>query len=690
MSARLIDFCKWTSEKTAAMMSEVSFPGRKISDSLQASFKMLNGRLRHPEVRILILGPLKSGKSTLMNVLCQHASVSQVNPLPAYPCTVEVRDIERNNQLIPAEKECCTFYRNGIPLEPMALEAGLQHLNELLEDYIERPGKPETRYDKVVQKINLLPSPEMPPENRYTVLIDSPGLFFSNHTYSADANKEFEEADVVIFVVRQEQLFFESVNEYLKKFSAEAMHRRGFILVNIAVPTDKELESYDHNEYKKKLDTYFRRHIASPDLNQELINDDRISIRFANLFMAAAAILDKNPVYEKAYQDSETRQSLDSIRKYLRTKLVDEKIKDLSKKFEQTLREARAYLDTLLQEEEILVSEMRQKLLYLKKEIQGKEDLKCGIGDEKSVAHAAIERNTRRLEILAGDINPETLPLHDPDPLIKQLQIGFNSLPLSSAHAMNDEELRDLVTKSYMKWQGGAHGNRTFRNLVKIIWQEDVSGDNFSLVQYYHQLFFATYKDCVAKLRKSFSDELLRLAAGDSESEDIINNAINHELAKGEPKLLLFTPRGFWLWRKTPESIWGDGTRIVDEENEDILHLEADRFIGQILQDWEILDLFSSENLQRVAKDILRKNFLSHLRVLIQKQSDAQNELVGKLVKREEKVQAEIDALSETHRKQEDEWNYHRSIFSGIEDRKKHLTDMLESFQKDVYNFVRL
>jgi len=671
-------------------MSEVSFPGRKIDDSLQESFKMLTGRLRHPEVRILILGPLKSGKSTLMNVICEHASVSQVNPLPAYPCTVEVRDIERNNQLIAAEKECCTFYRNGVPLEPMALESGLQHLNELLEDYIERPGQPETRYDKVVQKINLLPSSDMPPENRYTVLIDSPGLFFSNHAYSADVDKEFEEADVVIFVVRQEQLFFESVNDYLKKFSTEAKHRRGFILVNIAVPTDKQLESYDQNEYKKKLDTYFRRHIASPDLNQELINDDRISIRFANLFMAAAAILDKNPVYEKAYQNSETRQSLDSIRKYLRTKLVDEKIKDLSKKFEQTLRESKAYLDTLLQEEEMTISEVRQKLLYLKKEIQSKEDLKCGIGEEKSVAHRAIERNTRRLEILTGEVNPETLPLHDPDPLIKQLQIGFNSLPLGSEHAMTDEDLRELITKSYMKWQGGAHGNRTFKNLVKIIWQEDVSGDNFSLVQYYHQLFSATYRDCVAKLRKNFSDELLRLAASDSESEDIINNAINHELAKGEPKLLLFTPRGFWLWRKTPESLWGDGDRIVDEENEELLHMEADRFIGQILQDWEILDLFSSENLQREAKEILRKNFLIHLRVLIQKQSDAQNELAEKLAKREEKVQAEVGELLETHRKQEDEWNYHRSIFNGIEGRKKNLTDMHESFQKEVYNFVRL
>ncbi len=63
---------------------------------LVADLASLSNRTRRPEIRILIVGPLKSGKSTLMNVLLRNANVSQVNALPAYPCAVEVRDLERD------------------------------------------------------------------------------------------------------------------------------------------------------------------------------------------------------------------------------------------------------------------------------------------------------------------------------------------------------------------------------------------------------------------------------------------------------------------------------------------------------------------------------------------------------------------------------------------------------------------
>jgi ribosome biogenesis GTPase A len=39
---------------------------------------------------VLIFGPLKSGKSTLMNAIAA-AYVSEVSSLPAYPCLVCVR-----------------------------------------------------------------------------------------------------------------------------------------------------------------------------------------------------------------------------------------------------------------------------------------------------------------------------------------------------------------------------------------------------------------------------------------------------------------------------------------------------------------------------------------------------------------------------------------------------------------------
>ncbi len=691
MSARLIDFCKWANEKTDAISSLVSFPGKPLEKNLKESLNSLKGRLRHPEVRLLILGPLKSGKSTLMNVICEHPSISQVNPLPAYPCTVEVRDIERDLNLHPIEKENCTFYKQSQPTKSMPLEEGMKTLNNLLDDFIQRPGDIETRFDKVIQKINLLPKKNMPPENRYTVLVDSPGLFFSKKSYSMDVEKEYAEADVVIFVVRQEQLFFESVNEYLVKFTSEAVHRRGFILVNIAVPDPKDMDQSSQEIYQKKLDTYFRRHIATPELNQELINDDRISIRFANLFLAYEALIEKKGEFEQTFQNSETAKSLATIRKYLQTKLVDEKIKDISKKFTLTAREAEQFLKKLLDEEEADIQTLQHAVDKLQLEIQSKEELKQGVEQEKKGSRDKIAQNERRLELLQTDFDPDDFSSTDPDPLIKQLKSAFNALPLSSDHWMEQSELRELVEKSYMKWQSGAHGNRTFNNLIKIIWQTDVEDDNLSLTQYYQKLFTHTYKDCVARLKYNFSDELLRLAAGDSDTDEYINTAINLNSQKGDPKYLMFKPRGFWIWRKTPETFWGEyGDRIVDEEDEELLHFEADRFIGQIIQDWDILELFSAENLQSLAKESLKRTFMLNLRSLIERQNQSEEALTQKLNHRTTRLDLDIASLTHEKTRVQNDLDHHQKNIDSLKNRLKELKLTLRSFDDDIHQFTHI
>lgn len=691
MSARLIEFCKWANEKTDAVSELLSFPGKPLNPNLKESLRALKGRLRHPEVRLLILGPLKSGKSTLMNVICEHPSISQVNPLPAYPCRVEVRDIDRDMNLHPIEKENCTFYKQSQPTKSMPLEEGLVALNKLLDDFIQRPGEIESRFDKVVQKINLLPSNDMPPENRYTVLVDSPGLFFSNKTYSMDVEKEYAEADVVIFVVRQEQLFFESVNEYLTKFTSEAVHRRGFILVNIAVPDPKDMDQSTQQMYQKKLDTYFRRHIASPQLNQELINDDRISIRFANLFLAYEALIEKKPEYINAFNASETSKSLGAIRSYLQSKLVDEKIKDISKKFDHTGKDAKAFLNELIVEEETEVAQLSKEIEKLQVEIHAKEEQKSAIDTEKHDAREKITINQRRLELMSESQDPDDLSTNDEDPVIRQITSAFNALPLASDHWLDPADLRELIEKSYMKWQSGAHGNRTFNNLIKIIWQTDVEENNLSLSQYYHKLFTHTYKDCIARLKYNFTDELLRLAASDSDTDEYINTAINRNAQKGDPKYLMFKPRGFWIWRKTPETFWGEyGDKIVDEEDEELLHYEADRFIGQIIQDWNIQDLFSAENLQSLAKECLKENFMINLKHLIEKQNKTEESLVEKLNHRITRFDLDIASLNQDKTKLQNDFEYHQKNIKTLNHRVTELISTLQSFKDDIYRFMNI
>ncbi len=49
----------------------------------------LTDKVAEQQAYVLIFGPLKSGKSTLMNAL-SAAYVSEVTSLPAYPCMVYV------------------------------------------------------------------------------------------------------------------------------------------------------------------------------------------------------------------------------------------------------------------------------------------------------------------------------------------------------------------------------------------------------------------------------------------------------------------------------------------------------------------------------------------------------------------------------------------------------------------------
>ena len=50
---------------------------------LREEFNSLYLRMRRPEVRVMVSGPLKAGKSTLLNVLAETPHISQISQLPA-------------------------------------------------------------------------------------------------------------------------------------------------------------------------------------------------------------------------------------------------------------------------------------------------------------------------------------------------------------------------------------------------------------------------------------------------------------------------------------------------------------------------------------------------------------------------------------------------------------------------------
>jgi len=67
-------------------------PLTKLND-VRARLRSLVEKLGSQQAYLLIFGPLKSGKSTLMNAI-SGAYVSEVTSLPGYPCLVFVRNSE--------------------------------------------------------------------------------------------------------------------------------------------------------------------------------------------------------------------------------------------------------------------------------------------------------------------------------------------------------------------------------------------------------------------------------------------------------------------------------------------------------------------------------------------------------------------------------------------------------------------
>src|SRR5690606_5215769 len=72
---------------------------------IQHRFQTLEEKVAGQQAYVSIFGPLKSGKSTLMNAI-SGAYVSEITALPAYPCLVYVKDG-------PEQKFVVTDYQGG-------------------------------------------------------------------------------------------------------------------------------------------------------------------------------------------------------------------------------------------------------------------------------------------------------------------------------------------------------------------------------------------------------------------------------------------------------------------------------------------------------------------------------------------------------------------------------------------------
>ncbi|HSR50586.1 MAG TPA: hypothetical protein VLV83_07135 [Acidobacteriota bacterium] len=608
-----------------------------FTPELRERFGSLYRRTARPEVRTMVTGPLKAGKSTLLNVLARNPHVSQISQLPAYPCFVEVRDLERDEQGLAQEDPRSLFYRQDGSLgRETSHEQGIEFLNGLLDEYIRSGKDAPIEFERVVQKVDL-PKGEAGVE---LVLIDSPGLFFNRRVdatffpseeLASDAGKPevldrtrdmYLETDVVIFVIRPEQLFFEAVADYLRSF-ARRTKMRVFILVNAStrskVQRGTEVVDFDQVVEHEKIRDYFLQHIADGKLLQDIRSERRISLHFADLLEAVTALFTPQGDPE-AFAQTPSGQVVGAIRGYLFGEdLASLKIHDLSDGIRDSLRQARGHLGRLAHRRELRIEELRQERKQQQKEMTEAEA-------ELARHEAALEALDAREEALEGQLDIARdflergkLPEESDHPVVQQFLSLAELRPLPEGIASKIEQMagqraREIMDKIYRRWRKGHYGPRTLRLLAEALWESKLDEESLSLRSFTQQSVRDCFREVIRQAVEEVEDEHLRGSLRAIDPQRLQAHGTNPALKDGL-SLLEFGPRFTFKWdawksgfRLTPEGVWGDdGERvIIDLDEERLLYDERKHLLRQAWgSPWNFGMCFSADYLQGVAREVL-------------------------------------------------------------------------------------
>lgn len=188
-------------------------------------------QLAAEEAYLLIFGPLKSGKSTLMNAV-SGSYVSEVTSLPAYPCLVYVRHGQKaTHELTRYSGEKTTFPGNA-PLQE-TIRQSHRGLAEAIKRVEDAGGQfdPESDYPEAIRRVDIsLTAAGL--DSAGTVLVDTPGLYAKMKFGYDRMTRDFRDrAACALFVVKADNLFLEPVFDEFEELLAN--FSRIFLVVNI-------------------------------------------------------------------------------------------------------------------------------------------------------------------------------------------------------------------------------------------------------------------------------------------------------------------------------------------------------------------------------------------------------------------------------------------------------------------------
>ena len=658
----LVAFCRQTRDHTERIKDLVSV-STELPASLRESLAMLEDRTARPEVRILVLGPLKSGKSTFMNVIARNPRVSQVSPRPAYPCVVEISDLGDD----PAEVSI--FYKGGVAQAAMPLEQGMERLNALLEDYVQAKSDEEPQYERVVQKVRL----NVAKGQLGLVLIDSPGLLFGGTHYSEKTQDMIKGADILVFVIRPEQLFFDAVKVYLSSLVQHAEHRRVFIIVNASTQaknlTNGKFEVYNQLDAEDELKKYFNRRIATDQLLAALQRETHFTIHFTDLCVKGQARFEteslqdaaKSPP-EEATEAAPGTEGVRAIEYFIEhNDLVGIKERNLRSLVQQTVRNGIVFLNDLTDRKQGEIKNTRQEHDVLTTQIAKHTEEKNRLSSEKAQAGQTLGNLKKQLEHLSSQEIWTAGSQFKDDELWQELpQIEAHCRDQKAEPMVKDDELKRLVQKLFDKWKDGGFGTRSLANLADAVWSQRVQDRTQSFREEYEAALQAASNNLVVNLRNPLAENSawrqILLHPG-------LTQPFKAPLWPAEPPPLLQFPRvksfwgGHWIGY-VAEDLWGpDGRKQVEDGFEkDILNQHYDLFIGGILHDpWNLANRLSG---QEVGGSI-RAEFGGRLRVavvdhLTKRRGDVEGQIRTCETKEQEliatlaRLEGERQALTET------------------------------------------
>jgi len=200
-------------------------------NDVRARLRTLVDKIESQQAYLLIFGPLKSGKSTLMNAI-SRSYVSEVTSLPGYPCLVYVRHGEEPHFSATRYNGRETVFANGRILKDVIADSHIA-LAEQIRISEERNGEfdPRRDFSEAIRRVDVkLPVDSLAESS--TVLVDTPGLY-SRMNFGYDVlTREFRDsAACAVFVVKTDNLYLEQVfaefNQLLGLFS------RIFLVINV-------------------------------------------------------------------------------------------------------------------------------------------------------------------------------------------------------------------------------------------------------------------------------------------------------------------------------------------------------------------------------------------------------------------------------------------------------------------------